>query len=60
MLLRYYGITYADPFNYAKNTDEIEVKNKILSLNSSKAIGSKSTPTKTFKLIINDVSSQLT
>ena len=41
-------------------TDEIEVKNIILSLNPSKAIGPNSIPTKILKLLINDVSSQLT
>ena len=40
-------------------TDEIEVKNIILSLNPSKAIGPNSIPTKILKLLINDVSSQL-
>ena len=41
-------------------TDEIEVKNIILSLNPSKAIGPNSIPTKILKLLINDVSSQST
>ena len=41
-------------------TDEIEVKNIILPLNPSKAIGPNSILTKIFKLLINDVSSQLT
>ena len=38
-------------------TDEIEVKNIILTLNASKAVGPKSIPTKIVKLLINDVSS---
>ena len=41
-------------------TDEIEVKNIISSLNPSKTIGPNSIPTKILKLLINDVSSQLT
>ena len=41
-------------------TDETEVKNIILCLNPSKAIGANSIPTKTLKVLINDVSSQLT
>ena len=41
-------------------TDEIEVKNITLSLNPSKAIGPNIIPSKTLKLLINDVSSQLT
>ena len=41
-------------------TDEIEVKNIILSLNPSKDIGLNSIPTKTLKLLINDISFQLT
>ena len=41
-------------------TDETEVKNIILSLNPSKAIGANSIPTKTLKVLINDVSYQLT
>ena len=41
-------------------TDEVEVKNIILSHNTSKAIGPNSVPTKILKLLINDVSSQLT
>ena len=40
-------------------TDEIKVKNIILSLNPSKAIGPNGIPTKILKLLINDVSSQL-
>ena len=40
--------------------EEIEVKNIILSLNHSKAIGPNSIPTKILNLLINDVSSQLT
>ena len=40
--------------------EEIEVKNIILSLNPSKAIGPKSIPTKILNLLINDISSQLT
>ena len=40
-------------------TGEIEVKN-IISLNPSKAIGPNSIPTKILRLLINDVSSQLT
>ena len=39
-------------------TDETEVKNTILSVNPSKAIGPNSIPTKILKLLINDVSSQ--
>ena len=38
-------------------TDEIEVKNIILSLNLSKAFGPNSIPTKILKLLINDVTS---
>ena len=41
-------------------TNEIEVKNIILSLNHSKAICPNSIPTKILKLLINDISSQLT
>ena len=41
-------------------TDEIEIKNIILSLNPSKAIGPNSIRTKILKLLINDISSQLT
>ena len=40
-------------------TDEIEVKNIILSLNPLKAIGPNSIPAKILKLLINDVSFQL-
>ena len=40
--------------------DEIEVKNIIMSLSLSKAIGPNSIPIKIFKLLMNDVSSQLT
>ena len=40
--------------------DEIEVKNIIVSLNLSKAIGPNSIPTKIFKLLMKDLSSQLT
>ena len=40
-------------------TDEIKVKNIILSLIPSKAIGPNGIPTKILKLLINDVSSQL-
>ena len=43
-----------------KPNDEIEVKNTILSLNPSKAISPNSIPAKILKLLINDVSSQLT
>ena len=41
-------------------TDEIEVKSIIFPLNPSKAIGPNIIPTKTLKLLINYVSSQLT
>ena len=40
--------------------DEIEVKNIIMSLSLSKAVGPNSIPIKIFKLLMNDVSSQLT
>ena len=65
--IRYSKINFHDclpPINihyFSLNpTDEIEVKNIILSLNPSKAIGPNSIPTKIVKLLINDVSSQLT
>ena len=45
---------------FLNHTVEIEVKNIILSLNPSKAIDPNSIPTKILKLLINDVSSQLT
>ena len=45
---------------FLNTTDGIEVKYIILSLNSSKAVGLNSFPTKVIKLLINDVSSQLT
>ena len=41
-------------------TDEIEVKNIIMSLNPLEVIGPNSIQTKIIKLLINDVSSQLT
>ena len=41
-------------------TDDIEIKNIIFSCNPSNAIGPNSIPTKFLKLLINDVSSQLT
>ena len=40
-------------------TDELEVKNIVLSLNPSKTLGPNSIPTKTLKLLISDVSSRL-
>ena len=46
-------------FFFLNPTDEIEIKN-ILSLNPSKAIGPNKIPTKILRLLINDVSSQLT
>ena len=45
---------------FLNSMNEIEVKNMILSLNLSKAIGPSIIPTKILKLLINDVSSQLT
>ena len=45
---------------FLNHIEEIEVKNIILSLNPSKAIGPKSIPTKILSLLINDISSQLT
>ena len=45
---------------FLNSTDETEVKNIIFSYNPSKAISPNSIPTKTLKLLINDVSSQLT
>ena len=55
---------FLPPFNinsfFNNPTDEIEVKNMIMSINPSKAIGPKSIPTKILKLLINDVSSLLT
>ena len=41
-------------------TDELEVKNIVLALNPSKAIGLISITIKILKLLINDISSQLT
>ena len=46
-------------FFFFQPHDKIEVKNKILSLNLSKAIGPNSIPTKILKLLINVISSQL-
>ena len=55
---------FSHPINinsfFLKPTDEIEVKSIILSVNPSKAISPNSIPTKILKLLINDVSSQLT
>ena len=45
---------------YFNPSDELEVKNIILSLNPSKAINPISIPIKILKLLINDLSSQLT
>ena len=44
---------------FLNHTDEI-IKNTILSLNPSKPIGPNSIPTKILKLLMNDISSQLT
>ena len=45
---------------YLNPSDELEFKNIILSLNPSKAINPISIPIKILKLLINDLSSQLT
>ena len=45
---------------YLNPSDELELKNIILSLNPSKAINPISIPIKILKLLINDLSSQLT